>query len=128
MRKRPVSIHCRKHDDFLAGLEHLDHLFRFLVCLLLNRCRRDPQVIIIPGALVSPFAYSILARSLAQRGYPSFILRLPFDLGMIVSFASTLIVCSPQVVSCSLTPPRRRFFRTSPARCDNEYFSLYPQL
>lgn len=39
------------------------------------------QVIIIPGALISPFAYSIMARSLAQRGYPSFVVRLPFDLG-----------------------------------------------
>eukprot|EP00752_Nemacystus_decipiens_P016500 g14749.t2 len=37
-------------------------------------------VIIIPAALVSPFAYSILARSLAQRGYPSFVVRLPFNL------------------------------------------------
>lgn len=40
------------------------------------------QVIIIPAALVSPFAYSILARSLAQRGYPSFVVRLPFNLGI----------------------------------------------
>ncbi|CAM9173446.1 unnamed protein product [Hapterophycus canaliculatus] len=39
-------------------------------------------VIIVPGALVSPFAYSILARSLAQRGYPSFVVRLPFDLAL----------------------------------------------
>lgn len=39
------------------------------------------QVIIIPAALVSPFAYSILARSLAQRGYPCFVVRLPFNLG-----------------------------------------------
>ncbi|CAM9295240.1 unnamed protein product [Pylaiella littoralis] len=37
-------------------------------------------VIIIPGALVSPFAYSILARSLAQTGCPTFILRLPFNM------------------------------------------------
>ena len=40
------------------------------------------KVIIFPGAFVSPFAYSILARTLAQRGYPCFVLRLPFDLGV----------------------------------------------
>lgn len=40
------------------------------------------KVIIFPGAFVSPFAYSILARTVAQRGYPCFVLRLPFDLGV----------------------------------------------
>lgn len=41
------------------------------------------QVIILPGAFISPFAYSPLARDLARRGYPSFILRLPLNMGEI---------------------------------------------
>ncbi|CAM9223043.1 unnamed protein product [Scytosiphon promiscuus] len=37
-------------------------------------------VVILPGALVSPTAYAPLARSMAQRGHPSFIVRFDFDL------------------------------------------------
>lgn len=39
------------------------------------------QVIILPGAFVSPYAYPPLARDLARKGHPSFIVRLPFGLG-----------------------------------------------
>ncbi|CAM9961673.1 unnamed protein product [Ectocarpus fasciculatus] len=53
-------------------------------------------VIIIPGGLVSPFAYSILARSLAQRGYPTFVLRLPFNLAFYGWTTTGKIIKRPQ--------------------------------
>lgn len=41
----------------------------------------SPQVVIFPGALVPPSAYAPLARTMARKGYPSYILRFEFNLG-----------------------------------------------
>ncbi|CAM9500439.1 unnamed protein product [Ascophyllum nodosum] len=38
------------------------------------------SVIILPGGLVSPLAYAPLARTMAQKGYSSFVVRFDFDL------------------------------------------------
>eukprot|EP00752_Nemacystus_decipiens_P003850 g3542.t1 len=37
-------------------------------------------VVILPGALVPPLAYAPLARTLARKGYPSYVVRFDFDL------------------------------------------------
>ncbi|CAN0090721.1 unnamed protein product [Scytosiphon promiscuus] len=63
-------------------------------------------VIIIPGALVSPFAYSILARSLAQRGYPSFVVRLPFDLALYGWTTVGKIIKRPQTAAAPKAPTK----------------------
>ena len=45
------------------------------------RPRTPSKVIILPGGLVSPLAYAPLARTMAQKGYSSFVVRFDFDLG-----------------------------------------------
>lgn len=63
-------------------------------------------VIILPAALVSPFAYSILARSLAQRGYPTFVVRLPFNLAFYGWTTPGKIIKRPQQED-GLKPPTK---------------------
>ncbi|CAM9500507.1 unnamed protein product [Ascophyllum nodosum] len=45
-----------------------------------GRERAPVGVIILPGGLVSPLAYAPLARTMAQKGYSSFVVRFDFDL------------------------------------------------
>ncbi|CAM9661813.1 unnamed protein product [Laminaria digitata] len=63
-------------------------------------------VIIFPGAFVSPFAYSILARTLAQRGYPCFVLRLPFDLAFYGWTTAGRIIKRPQREDSPVPPTK----------------------
>lgn len=49
--------------------------------LLLFLSAHLSQVVILPGALVPPLAYAPLARTMAQKGHPSYVVRFDFDLG-----------------------------------------------
>ena len=49
--------------------------------LHVDRAPTPSKVIILPGGLVSPLAYAPLARTMAQKGYSSFVVRFDFDLG-----------------------------------------------
>ncbi|MBO1307754.1 alpha/beta hydrolase [Enterococcus sp. 669A] len=42
-----------------------------------------PIVIFYPGALVDPESYSVWAESLAQSGYPVYVLKMPLDLAVL---------------------------------------------
>lgn len=44
------------------------------------------QVIILPGAMVPPLAYAPLARTLAQKGHTSYVVRFDFGLGAPTAF------------------------------------------
>ena len=47
------------------------------------------KVVILSGMFIPPLAYAPLARNMAQKGHPSFIVRFDFDLGksLLVSLA-----------------------------------------
>lgn len=68
---------------------------------------------------MSPFAYSVLARALAQMGHPSFVVRLPFDLGARQCLISTVLgsgfLFACYRVSCNVHAARvaMRFKRVS---------------
>ncbi len=55
------------------------------------------QVVFLPGALIQPTAYAPLARTMARRGYPSYVARFEFNLG---EWATLLLV----VVAGGISP------------------------
>lgn len=81
---------------------HMGHQPRFLNGEVRVLPLTTLQVIIIPGGHVSPFAYSPLARELARKGYATFILRLPFNLGE----TTTLHFCQHEMFFSVDLPPR----------------------
>ena len=50
------------------------------------------QVVILPGAFVPTLAYAPLARNMARKGHPSYVVRFDFDVGKYALLSSSLIM------------------------------------